>query len=343
MSWMNFCNKKKSCGSNEGRLSGLAKGIGILRSFMPGRVLGDDGAWCNSKERIQQTISTYFWELFKFSNPFEEALARVLGGMSMRVSVEMNEALTQLFSSEEGELRGVAISRQGPRVSQLLFADDTLIFCQATEEAGPDIEGLSGGFWLDGYGSAYRASVARIYLRRGLMADFLRHNKDVQRVHWLSWSKLCISKNEGGLGFRKLDAFNRAPLAKQLWRTIHNPTSLLSCLLKYKYYLSSDVLSAGAGSDNSYTWRSILSAPDLVVARSRWQVGSGCSIHTWTDRWLPRPMTFQVISAPNMLPSDAVVGDLLDEEGEWNETLVQIVFCSEDAVVILGITSNALS
>ncbi|KAL0345326.1 UNVERIFIED_CONTAM: hypothetical protein Sradi_4363900 [Sesamum radiatum] len=46
---------------------------------------------------------------------------------------------------------------------------------------------------------------------------------------------------------------------------------------------------------------------------------------------------------PNTLPSDVVVGDLLDEEGEWNETLVRTVFCSEDVVAILGITRTTSS
>ncbi|KAL0311532.1 UNVERIFIED_CONTAM: hypothetical protein Sangu_2447900, partial [Sesamum angustifolium] len=35
----------------------------------------------------------------------------------------------------EGLVEGVAISRLAPRISHLLFADDTVIFCQATQEA----------------------------------------------------------------------------------------------------------------------------------------------------------------------------------------------------------------
>ncbi|KAL0443689.1 UNVERIFIED_CONTAM: hypothetical protein Slati_2091600 [Sesamum latifolium] len=46
------------------------------------------------------------------------------------------EALGNLLrmAEERGEIKVVAISHQGPRVSHLLFADDTLIFCQASKE-----------------------------------------------------------------------------------------------------------------------------------------------------------------------------------------------------------------
>ena len=34
----------------------------------------------------------------------------------------------------EGRIKGVAISRYGPRVSHLFFADDSALFCHATED-----------------------------------------------------------------------------------------------------------------------------------------------------------------------------------------------------------------
>ena len=47
-----------------------------------------------------------------------------------------------------------------------------------------------------------------------------------RKVHWLSWSKLCMPKLMGGIRFWELHSFNLAMLTKQGWRLMKNTHSL---------------------------------------------------------------------------------------------------------------------
>jgi hypothetical protein len=50
----------------------------------------------------------------------------------------------------------------------------------------------------------------------GVSSNFWWGTKDGQRkVHWISWDKMCISKDQGGLGFHDFECFNKAFLTKQ--------------------------------------------------------------------------------------------------------------------------------
>jgi hypothetical protein len=77
-------------------------------------------------------------------------------------------------------------------------------------------------------------------------------------------SKLGRSKEKGGLGFRDLEWFNLALLAKQGWRIIQNPDSLASKILKEKYFPQASFLNAQLGRRPSYIWRSFLNARSLL-------------------------------------------------------------------------------
>lgn len=60
----------------------------------------------------------------------------------------------------------------------------------------------------------------------------------------MKWDDLCKPKFQGGLGFRNLTAFNKSLLAKQVWRIINYPNSLMARVLKGKYFKNSDVMEA---------------------------------------------------------------------------------------------------
>lgn len=81
------------------------------------------------------------------------------------------------------------------------------------------------------------------------------------KMHWRSWKRMCISKFRGGMGFRDLAVFNQAILAKQNWRLIGYPDSLLDKVLRGRYFQTGNFLKAKIGHNPSYTWRSILWGP----------------------------------------------------------------------------------
>ena len=84
-------------------------------------------------------------------------------------------------------------------------------------------------------------------------------------IHWAKWEKLCLPRQEGGIGFRMIYEFNLAFLAKQLWRLVQYPDSLVARVLKGRYYRSSSPLRTISVSSPSYVWTSISAAWKLLL------------------------------------------------------------------------------
>jgi hypothetical protein len=108
------------------------------------------------------------------------------------------------------------------------------------------------------------------------------------KIHWLSWGKLCKSKEDGGVGFRDLSFFNLALLAKQGWRLLTSPTSLFYRVYKAKYFPRCSFLKAKLGSNPSFIWRSILATRYIIQQGVQWKVGNGQSIDIWNNDWGPQ-------------------------------------------------------
>ncbi|XP_062014259.1 uncharacterized mitochondrial protein AtMg00310-like [Rosa rugosa] len=152
-------------------------------------------------------------------------------------------------------------------------------------------------------------------------------NLNEKKIHLLAWEKLCVPKAEGGLGFRNMVLFNQALLAKQGWRILQYPDSLIASLYKAKYFPDCGFMDAKSVNGGSYAWRSIVHGRELLRKGLRFQVGNGNRIRVWSDPWVPLPFSFKPISRPPDGLEDLRVVELLDNElHEWNVPLLRELF-----------------
>ncbi|CAN1290084.1 Uncharacterized mitochondrial protein AtMg00310 [Linum perenne] len=146
-------------------------------------------------------------------------------------------------------------------------------------------------------------------------------------MKWVSWEKLCLPKDEGGLGFKDLETFNHALLAKQTWRISQDPELLISKIYKAKYFPNSSLLNAGKGSNPSWGWRGILKGRDIIKVRHRWQVGNGTHINTFLDHWLPsRPPSSPVLELKESIVDIPCFVAGLISNGCWDENKIRGIF-----------------
>ncbi|CAL2243518.1 unnamed protein product [Prunus armeniaca] len=110
-----------------------------------------------------------------------------------------------------------------------------------------------------------------------MISKFWWKNSECSKgISWAKkWMHLCFAKDEGGMGFRDLEAFNKALVAKQ----------------------------SGKGRASSYIWRSLISGCELLFSGLRKRIGDGKETLVYGDPWIPRPNSFRPIS-PQVLDQE---------------------------------------
>lgn len=92
---------------------------------------------------------------------------------------------------------------------------------------------------------------------------------------------------EGGrYGVQRASLFNQAMLGKQGWRLITRPDALCTKVIKGKYFVHGNFLTATRKKNNSETWRAMLHGREVL-----WQgvikiIGPGHTVNIWEDNWI---------------------------------------------------------
>ncbi|KAG2240642.1 hypothetical protein Bca52824_090606 [Brassica carinata] len=158
-----------------------------------------------------------------------------------------------------------------------------------------------------------------------------------RKMHWISWDKMCLPKSLGGMGFKDLECFNQAMLAKQAEKILNNPHCLLARFLKSIYFVDGDFLSAPLGVRSSYAWRSLLFGRDLLQKGLKLRVGNGQRTRVWLDKWVEDPIVG--LRAPwiknNTFDVNLRAEYLIDfEERIWNQHKLRELFVQGDVDII---------
>ncbi|XP_048608697.1 uncharacterized protein LOC106363524 [Brassica napus] len=167
-------------------------------------------------------------------------------------------------------------------------------------------------------------------------------NPPKRGIHWAKWDKVCLSREEGGIGFRMIHEFNLALLAKQLWRIVQFPDSLVARVLRGRYYRLSSPLRVNAPTGPSYVWTSISAARNLLLLGIRQKIHSGYEVKVWEDPWIPtNPARPAAPMAPVMHPNMRV-SDLINQESkDWDVGLLENYVHPDDIPLIRSLAISS--
>ena len=150
-------------------------------------------------------------------------------------------------------------------------------------------------------------------------------NHEKKKLSWVAWDTLTLPKSEGGIGFREIEQFNDALLARVSWKILKNPNALLSRVLLGKYCSENSFLEVPAASACSHGWRSILAGREVLKLGFGWTVGDGTSIHVWRDPWLSTSQPLRPFGPSGEVNRNLKVSALLClVSNEWNLAAIRL-------------------
>jgi ribonuclease HI len=162
------------------------------------------------------------------------------------------------------------------------------------------------------------------------------NNQNGKYMAWNSWDKLCQTKRDGGLGFRKTKEVNMALIAKLSWMVASKRNSICMELLRKKYKVRKDWLSKEPMKIASPIWRAIEKAKKIVLKGACYMVGDGNSINIWKDPWVPWLEDFKPKPKDDSIQlNPQMVSSLIDQNAhKWKLEALEQLFDQESVEAI---------
>lgn len=159
----------------------------------------------------------------------------------------------------------------------------TLSFSGRRQLIGSVITGLVN-FWISTF-LLPKSCIKRI---ESLCSRFLwSGNVDSWRGTKVSWASVCLPKEEGGLGLRKLSIWNKTLCMRFIWLLFSDNNSLWAKWQKHYIIGTKSFSEIEVSTIHSSLWKSILQLRPLAAIFLRTNVADGRNTQFWWDSWTP--------------------------------------------------------
>nr|GEX21935.1 RNA-directed DNA polymerase, eukaryota [Tanacetum cinerariifolium] len=142
------------------------------------------------------------------------------------------------------------------------------------------------------YFSTFKVPMAILHELEGIRGHFFNgHDNNNKKATWVSWKRVLLPKNRGGLEVSSLYTMNRGLMFKWIWRFFNQCNSLWVRVIKAIHGVGGRI-GANSRIGSSSCWTTVIQEINTLLKKGidlidymRIKVGNGESTLFWEDKW----------------------------------------------------------
>ena len=139
----------------------------------------------------------------------------------------------------------------------------------------------------------------------------------------VAWDKVCLPKQGGGLGLKRVHDWNKASILKHIWHLFTKSGSLWVAWVHENLLKGKCFWTVKKHQDCTYGWRTMLKLQEEARQFLRYEVGDGNKIFLWHDNWHPDGILFlkygyRIVYDAASRVEAKVASVLKDKQWIWN-------------------------
>ncbi|GAV75837.1 hypothetical protein CFOL_v3_19313, partial [Cephalotus follicularis] len=109
---------------------------------------------------------------------------------------------------------------------------------------------------------------------------------DAKTAGKVAWAKVCQPKEEGGLGIKSMQTWNKAAILQLGWEIVIKKESMWVRWCNVVLLRNIRFWAVKISSTSSWCWRNVLRLRECLVRNLLYSIGDGSATALWLDPWI---------------------------------------------------------